>query len=227
MITKEYSESDFKYLSLSKCDKALVCDFLHLINKETLAGKVSRSLSQRKQGHFDRAMLSISEVNRDHVLAIREAQEILDKLKNRDKTEIAFEKYRQFFPFQIGITNGDEILNLLTHIKLLFNDEFPSIVNNLHDNEMKVGLLNDELDFFEKRMEGLATQKELDALRNNISILVKDIQLAKKLIINNIVNGISEKEFLTSFNDMLGLVKCIYLIMTSSVETLDANLVYV
>jgi len=225
MTAKECSEFDFKYLHLSKCDKSLVYDFLSLINKETLAGKVSRSLGLRKQGHFDKAMLNISEVNRDQVLAIREAQEILDKLKSQEKTEIVFEKYRQTFPFQIGITNGDEILNIINQIKLLFDGGFSSIVSKLHDNEVKVGLLNDELDFFEKRMKGLAAEEESDTLRNNILILVEEMQLAKKLIIDNIVNGISEQKFLTNSNDMLGLVKCIYLIMTSSVETLDANLV--
>jgi len=227
MIGKKCSESDFKNLYLLKCDKSLVYDFLKLINNETLGVKVSRSLNQRKQGHFDQAMLNISEVNRDQVLAIRQIQGILDKLESRGKTEIIFEKYRQIFPFQIGLTNGEEILDLLTQIELLFVGKFQAIANDLYDNEEEVGLFYEELNFLEERMKGKIPQKELDIMRNNILIMVDKIQSTKKIIINNIVNYISEKNILINSNDMLGLVKCFYLIMTSSVETLDARLVNV
>jgi len=227
MIGKKCFESDFENLHLSKCDKSLVYDFLKLINNETLGVKVSRSLNQRKQGHFDQAMLNISEVNRDQVLAIRQIQGILDKLESRGKTEIIFEKYRQIFPFQIGLTNGEEILDLLTQIELLFVGKFQAIANDLYDNEEEVGLFYEELNFLEERMKGKIPQKELDIMRNNILIMVDKIQSTKKIIINNIVNYISEKNILINSNDMLGLVKCFYLIMTSSVETLDARLVNV
>jgi tetrahydromethanopterin S-methyltransferase subunit H len=72
MINKKFSESEFEILQLPKCEESLVYDFLKSINNETLGMKVSIALNQRKQGHFDKAMLNISEANRDQVLAIRE-----------------------------------------------------------------------------------------------------------------------------------------------------------
>jgi len=58
-----------------------------------LGKKVSIALNQRKQGYFDKAMLNISEANRDQVLAIRNLQGVFDKLAGQGKTEVIFEKY--------------------------------------------------------------------------------------------------------------------------------------
>jgi len=227
MIGKEFSVSDFENLHLSKCDESLIYEFLKSINNETIGRKISRSLNQRKQGHFDKAMLNISEANRDQVLAIRAIQSILDKLESREKTEVIFEKYRQILPFQIGLTNGEEVLNFLTQIKLFFGDELPKITSNLYDNEEKVSLLIEELTFFEERGKGKITQKEIDIMRDNILTLIDEIQLTKKLIVTTIFNSISEKNSLTSSNDMFRLIKNAYLITTSSMETLDAKLIEV
>ena len=227
MISKKYSESDFDNLQLSKCDKSLVYDFLKSINNETLGRKVSIALNQRKQGHFDKAMLNISEANRDQILAIREIQTILDKLDGRGKTEVIFEKYPQIFPFQIGLTNGEEVLNLLTQIKSVFDDGFSKIISELHQNEEEVSLLAEEFTFFAERMKGRISEKELDVMREKISVLVDKIFSAKRIILNNLISFVAEKNISTSIDDKLRLIKSFYLIITSSTETLDAKLVEV
>ena len=227
MISKKYSEADFENLQLSKCDASLVSDFIRSINNETTGRKVSIAINQREQGHFDKAMLNISEVNRDQVLAIREIQTILDKIEGRRKTEVIFEKYRQIFPFQIGLTNGEEVLNLLTQIKSLFNSELSKILIELHENEEEVSLLTEESTFFEERMKGRISEKEIDEMRENISVLAEKIFVTKRKILNNLINFVAEKNISISFDDRLRLIKSFYLIITSSIETLDAKLIEV
>ncbi len=171
MLRMKYSESDFENLQLSKCDDSLVYNFLKLINNETLGRKVSISLTQRDQGHFDKAMLNISEANRDQVLAIREIQAILDKLEDRKQTEVIFDKYRQIFPFQIGLINGEDVLNLLSQIQNIFTDDYKKITCELYNYEDEVNLLNEEFIFYEERMKGKITENELNTMNSNISIL--------------------------------------------------------
>ena len=227
MISKKFTESEFENLQLSKCDESFVYDFLKSINNETLGRKVSIALNQTKQGHFDKAMLNISEANREQVLAIREIQTILDKIEGRGKTEVIFEKYRQIFPFQIGLTNGDEVLNLLTHIKSFFDDVLSQIKSELHNNEEEVSLLAEEFIFFEERMKGRISEKELDVMKENISVLVDKIFSTKRIILNNLISFVAEKNMSTSIDDRLKLIKSFYIIITSSIETLDAKLVEV
>ena len=88
MTENMFSESDFEKLEITKCNKSSMNDLLKVINGETLGKKVSIAISLKKQGHFNRAMLNITEATRDQVTAIREIQCVLDKLENRNKTEI-------------------------------------------------------------------------------------------------------------------------------------------
>ena len=222
-----FSESDFKNLQISKCDSSVISDFLKLINNETLGMKVLNAINQSKQGHFNKAMLNISGANRDQVLAIREIQSILDELKGEIKTKIIFDKYRQKFPFQIGIANGEEFLSLLDKIKSLFCNELAKIIGELHQNEEKLSTLNEELNFFEERVIGKISEQELDELRKNILLLVRCIVSTKKLIIENL-NNFLRKEFRSaSPNLLMRLIRNFFVIITSSIETLDKELVEV
>lgn len=62
---------------------ALFQDLNNVVQEKTLGHKVATALIQRKQGHFDKAVLTISEANRDQVLAIRKTQSIIDKIEIR------------------------------------------------------------------------------------------------------------------------------------------------
>jgi hypothetical protein len=151
----------------------------------------------------------------------------LDKVEGRGKTEVIFEKYRQIFPFQIGLSNGDEVLNLLDYIKPFFDDGSSQIINELHKNEEEVSLLTEELTFYKERMKGRISEKELDVMRENISVLLDKIFSTKKIILNNLISFLTGKNISTSIDDILRLVKSFYIIITSSIETLDAKLVKV
>ena len=222
-----FSESDFKNLQISKCDSSVISDFLKLINNETLGMKVLNAINQSKQDHFNKAILNISGANRDQVSAIREIQSILDELKGGIKTKIIFDKYRQKFPFQIGIANGEEILSLLDKIKSLFCNELAKIIGELHQNEEKLSTLNEELNFFKERVIGKISKQELDELRKNILLLVICIVSTKKLIIENL-NNFLRKEFRSaSPNLLMRLIRNFFVIITSSIETLDTELVEV
>ena len=227
MKAKIFSESDFKNLELSECDKSVINDFLKSINSETIGKIVLNALDQRKQGHFNDAVLSMTEANRDQVLAIRETQTILDKLEGRSKTTVILEKFRQTFPFQLGLTDGGQVLKLLDEIKSLFKKELPQMIVELNNNEKELDVLTEEYVFFENRMADKISKNELDMLKEKINHLTEKINSTKKLILNNIINFITEKFSSISPNDKIRLVSCLYLILTSCIETLDAKLVKV
>lgn len=226
MVTK-VTETDFQELGLSSCDESLIHDFMEIINKETLGRKVYEAISQKEKGHFDKAMLSISEANRDQVMAIREIQAILDRLDDRDKTEVIFEKYRQTFPFQIGLVNGEMVLEWLSQINGLFSGGITRVNLELHANEDKLGILTEELSFFEDRMKGRISASELNELRENIAALVEEISSAKQKIVERLNAFVSEKRISMAPGDRLKLIQNLYLIITSCIETLDARFVEV
>ena len=221
------SEPDFEKLEIEKCDKSIVNDFLKVINNQTLAKKISNALNLKKQGHFNKAVLYVTEANRDQVLAIREIQNILDKLEVSTKTEIILEKFRQTLPLQIGLTNGEEVLDLLNQIKAGYNGEFQNIISEFHYNEEELYGLTEELTFFQERMKDRISEKEINEIKEKVLVSSNKIVSTKKIILDNLIRFVIEKINSITIDDRLKLIKNFYLIITSSIETIDAKMVEV
>jgi hypothetical protein len=76
-------------------------------------------------------------------------------------------------------------------------------------------------------MKGKIPESELKDMQIKISDLSAEIISYKELILNNIINSLNQKQIETNCNDKLKLIMNFYLILTSSIETLDAKLVEV
>jgi hypothetical protein len=200
-------------------------NLVDVVRTETLGKKVATALKQRTQGQFDKAMLNVSEVNRDQVLSIREIQSIIDETKGDPKTEVVFEKYRHFYPFQIGLKNGEDVLELLSLIKYECDFDLEEFVANLHKNEEMIDPIIEELNFYETKMKGRISEDEINELKKNVEKIKKRIFEIKTLIINCICGVVQGKFPQITVVHKLALVKNIYLILSSSIQTLDAKFV--
>ncbi len=224
---KNILEAILKKKGFSEVDKILIQDLINVVQEETFGNKVVTALNQKKQGHFDKAMLNISEVNRDQVLSIRAIQSIIDKIKGVSKTEVVFEKYRQFYPFQIGLTNGKDVLELLSLIKFECNFALDEFVTDLHKNEEMINPMLQELNFYETRIKGRISDDEINELKKNVEKITKRIFEIKTFLIDCICGVVQGKYSQISIMDKISLVKNTYLILSSSIQTLDAEFVEV
>ena len=214
-------------MGVSEMDETLFQDLMGVVQRETFGNKVTSALNQRKQGHFDKAMLTMSEVNRDQVLSIRATQSIIDKTNGVSKTEVVFEKYRQFYPFQIGLKNGKDILALLDLVKTECNFTLETFVADLHENESMIDPLLEELNFFETRMKGRISEDDISQLERSIKETTQRIFEIKTALVDVICGVVQAAYFQIPIVDKISLIKNIYLILSSSIQTLDAQFVEV
>lgn len=222
-----FSESDLGKLQITKCNESYMLNFLKVINGETLGKKVTIAIRLKKQGHFNKAVLYITEANRDQVLAIREVQSILDKLKNRKKTEIVFENFRQSLPLQIGLSDGKDVLELLNKIENTCEGALPEKISELHQAEEALDLMHEELIFLQERMQGRISAEELNDSKEKVTKLAEKVYRAKKLIADNLIEFVTEKYNTLAVDDRLSLISNLYRVITSSIETKDSKLVNV
>lgn len=223
MTEKKFSESDFEKLELRKCNKSSVDHFLKVINSETLGKKVSTAISSKKQGHFNQAMLNLAEANRDQIIAIREIHGILDKLEDRNKTEIVFENFRQTLPLQIGLSNGKDVLELLERIRNNFKYNLSEKSNELHQAEEEFDVMHEEFILFQERMKGKISSKELDDSKEKVTQLARKMYRAKKQIADTLIEFVTEKYKTILADDRVSLIRNIYRIITSSIETKNSK----
>lgn len=219
--------SDFEKLDFKRCSETSVGFFFNVMNCETLGKKVSTAIRLKKQGHFNKAMLYLTEANRDQVLSIRQIQRILDKLENRDKTEIVFENYQQTLPLQIGLSNGKDVLELLDKIRDGFGGTLLEKTGALYQAEEDLDVRHEELIFFQERMQGRISSEELNDSKENVSRLAEKVYQMKKLMADTLIALLAEKYPNLVAEDRLVLTSNLYRIITSSIETKDSKLVKV
>jgi hypothetical protein len=220
-------ENILKKNGVLEVEGILVQELIEVVREDTIGYKVATALNQRKQGQFDKAMLNISEANRDQILSIRAIQSIIDKIKGSSKTEVIFEKFRQFYPFQIGLKNGKDVLELLSLIRHKCGFSLEEFVADLHKNEEMFDSLQQELNFYETRMKGRTSEDEINELKKNIENTTDRILKIKTSIVDCICGVVQANHSQNSTTDRISLVKNIYLILSSSIQTLDADLVEV
>ena len=224
---KKIIENIIKKNGTTELNNELFQILLDVVQAETLGKKVAIALNQRSQGHFDKAMLNISEANRDQVLSIREIQAIIDRAKGKLKTEVVFEKYRQFYPFQIGLTHGDDVLALLNLIKSKCEFDLEEVVADLHNNEEMITPLIEELNFYETKMKGRISEDDINKLKKKVGKIEERIFDKKTSIIDSISYVVRGEFPQIEDAHKLALVKNIFLILSSSIQTMDAKFVEV
>ena len=212
---------------ITELNDAIFHTLLDVVQSETLGKKVAIARNQRSQGHFDKAMLNISEANRDQVLSIRKIQAILDEVKGNIKTEVVFKKYRQFYPFQIGLTHGEDVLALLNLIKSKCKFDLEEVVADLHNNEEMITPFIEELNFYETKMKGRISEDEINNLKKMVGKIEERIFDKKTSIIDSISYVVRGEFPQIEDAHKLALVKNIFLILSSSIQTMDAKFVEV
>ena len=166
--------------------------FCDLIEAPSLNVKVNSAVVLRNQGHFNNAMLMISEANRDQVIAIRKIQRIIDEVNATDIKEVAFSRYRQFLPLEIGIENGEEVIELLDE-KLVGEDtEILEFKGTIHSCELQKEAERERLSFFEKRFGNEAGADEINKMRETIASIDAGIAKHKGVIIKKIFYIVNE-----------------------------------
>lgn len=216
MQTKVFSEENFFNIDFANCSSVIINEFIRAIKANTLGYKILKAIELRSKGHFNDAMLAMSEINRDHIQAIRNVQRIIDKDKEQDYIDVIFDKYRQTFPFQVGLINGEDVILLLSLIKFKNSD----IINK---KECEIESLSEELHFYETRMKDRVSEIEINDIYNKIEIVEKSLFESKKRLIEEINLVVSEK-FNNVENELKVLaMKNLFILKTSSIETLSSE----
>ncbi len=212
--------------------ESAVQKFCELIEASSLNVKVNDAVVLRKQGHFNKAKLNISEANRDQVISIRKIQRILDEVNGTNFKEVVFSKYRQFFPLEIGIENGDEVIKILDE-KLAGDDvKILEIKGTIHSYELQKEAESERLSFFERRFGNGNEADEINEMRENLKSINEKVTKLKGTILSKIFKIVNE--VLTEKTDVvdknqkfLELSWNIFFVFLSPIATRYANLVEV
>lgn len=202
------------------------------VEAPTLAAKVRSALTFRQQGHLDKAMLAMSEANRDQVLALRRIQSTLSGVTGKHYPMVVFEKFRQQPPFEIGIADGDAVFAILDRLGAQESPAFDAARTRLHDLESQVEEEGSFVAFLERQSASDGNSAELETAQATVRDLEQTLTEMRAEILNEIfavtkevLNDASERHYQDSV--FLGLAANIYVVVMSSIATKPAQRVEV
>lgn len=169
-----------------------IMSFCGNIEEYSLNMKVQEALTFRKQGHFNHAMLNISEANRDQVIAIRRIQRLLGLVRGKEYPEVIFEKFRQFEPFEIGISDADAVLSILASVDEEGGPPHKENISKLHDHELKKKDEEDYLTFLENRLNEGSASEDIDKTQVNLASLAREMTELRSWILKKILVVVDE-----------------------------------
>lgn len=201
--------------------------FRESIEKDSLNVKVHEALRAKKQGHFNEAMRNITEANRDQVTAIRNVQRLLGKARGEEYPEVVFEKFRQFEPFEIGISDADAALSILAKLDGGDDPRFKENGTKLNGRELRKKDEERYLSFLEERLDEGSGSDEAAEARETIAALARDLTEHRNRILEKIlvVAGAALKDLpLGTVRDriLLELSRNIFVVITSPILTKPA-----
>lgn len=167
-------------------------DFRAEICKPSLNVKVQSAVTYRRQGHFDKAMSQISEVNRDQITSIRSIQSILAKITGEPYSEAVFEKFRQFEPFELGVSKADPVLILLSKLDHNTNPDFRNLRSRLRETELQHEDQTQYLSFLKRKYGEETHGAEIEETTINIGLSDDALLKLRLSIIERVISVIDE-----------------------------------
>lgn len=169
----------------------------------------------------------ISEVNRDQITSIRSIQSILAKITGEPYSEAVFEKFRQFEPFELGVSKADPVLILLSKLDHNTNPDFRNLRSRLRETELQHEDQTQYLSFLKRKYGEETHGAEIEETTINIGLSDDALLKLRLSIIERVISVIDEivknlPSGLDKDRTLLKLCRNIYLIITSPVLTRNA-----
>jgi len=160
--------------------------FFAKVEAPTLAAKVRAALAFRQQGHFDKAMLAMSEANRDQVLALRKIHSILSGVTGMHYPMVVFEKFRQQPPFEIDVADGDAVFEVLDRLGAQESPALDRARAKLHDLEAKIDEESSFVTTLEHESARDSNTAEDETAKANVQELERTLAAMRVEILNQI-----------------------------------------
>lgn len=216
-----------KQFDILENDHKFIKSLSSVLNDNSLNFKFEEALQYKKSGNFNKAMLYVSEINRDHVTALRKIQHAFDSYNNREKSEVIFRNYRQFIPLEVGIENAPELMDLVLNIYNLKKQNNNTLYNSYYKLEQDIKLKNDELNIL-YRFD--SSDLDIKNIRTELVKQLEELDLKRKDVLNDVLDVCTkfiEIENEESVKTILSILEPMVIIFLSPIITKNAEEVQV
>ncbi len=188
-IRKEMSGGDPPRAELAQAETALVA----IIARDSLGNLIASALASQKQGRLNDAISQITRANRTQFDAIESIMHTLARVFERPRNEVIFAKYRQTFPFEMGVENAADVIDLVQSFNRGMLPDESSKTERLHNLEAARSAEAEAFEFFENRFRSGGAEAEIEESRGKLQSINKELEETKTAILCAVISVVSTR----------------------------------
>lgn len=151
--------------------------FVKSLEKHSLGFALYEAKEFRKKGDFNKAMLVVRVMIRDHMTSLQHIQRIFDEIRGNDERKVVFQKFRQWEPLEIGLSNAPDVLRIIDEFLVPWKRENPNLVENYLELEKRLDYEIEKTDAFERFTSTDDSLPQLEEQRKILSELSEKIEM--------------------------------------------------
>lgn len=162
-----------------------------IVERDSLGALIASALASRQHGQMSDAILKITKSNRAQLDAIEGIMRALDDAFERRGNEVVFSKFRQIFPFEMGVENADDVIEMVRAFHQETDPDDVSQIVRLHELETKKLETTEALDFYRSRFQAGGAEAEIEDAESELKSVSKALENTKTAILNRVISIVS------------------------------------
>jgi len=136
--------------------------FVKSLKKNSLGFALYEAKEFRNKGNFNKAMLVVSELIRDHITCLQYIQRLFDEIRGNAERKIVFQKFSQWEPLEVGLSNAPDVFRIIDEFLVPWKRENSNLVRDYLDLEKRLDYEKKKTDAFERFTSTDGSSSELE-----------------------------------------------------------------
>ena len=124
--------------------------FLKSLSQPSLSFVFYQAKEFRRKGDFNKAMLKVSELVRDHVTALRNIQLIFDRVNGEEPRNVVLKQFGQVEPLEVRLKNAPHVLRVAEEIVVPWRERHLAILTEHLAAEKQAVLEQEKYELLER-----------------------------------------------------------------------------
>ena len=124
--------------------------FLKSLSQPSLSFVFCQAKEFRRKGDFNKAMLKVSELVRDHVTALRNIQLIFDRISGEEPRSVVLKQFGQVEPLEVRLKNAPHVLRVVEEVVGPWRERHSAVLSEYLTGERQADLEQEKYELLER-----------------------------------------------------------------------------
>jgi hypothetical protein len=134
--------------------------FLTSLSQPSLSFVLYQAKEFRRKGDFNKAMLKVSELVRDHVMALRNIQLIFDRISGEEPRNVVLKQFGQVEPLEVHLKNAPHVLRVVEEVVTPWRERHSPELSEYLAGERQVHLEQEKYELLERLSPAQVSSEE-------------------------------------------------------------------